>query len=227
MKGVLEEAVKRGAEATLVVSESRRTDVSFDFNRLKNVEDTESFGLSLQVIRDGKLGVSNSTRVGGEKELLEKALSVAEFGSSVSYRFPEPEPHANPRLFHPEVAGFELDDMISLGDELVGFIKSLDPAINGSAGISRNVTEKTIANTRGLSASWKKTSFFVSAGFQFVEGQNLLQSWDWDVSSSVRYDLERIKAKIKEDFRYHPPHPGVPRRPRRDEGDQSVQGPHR
>lgn len=200
MKAVLDEALKRGAEATLISSESRRTEVSFDFNRLKNVEDTESFGLSLQVIKDGKLGMANSTRAGGEEELLEKALSVAEFGSAVSYEFPAPEPHANPRMFYREVTQFQLDDMISLGEELVEFIKTLDPAINGSAGVSRNVIRKTIANTRGLLASWEKTGFFVSAGFQFVEGQNLLQSWDWDASCSVRYDLGRMKAKIKEDF---------------------------
>ncbi len=200
MRNLLEDAIARGTEATLVTTESKNTSVSFNSNRLKKIENTESFGLKLQVIKAGKLGVAGSTRAGGGKELLENALNVAEFGSAVSYTFPDPEPHADPKVFYQDVADIDIGRMISIGEELIDFIKLLDPSIQGSAGVSKSVTQRGISNTNGLDATLRKTSFIVSGGFQLVEGQNLLSSWDWDVSTNLEYDLARIKAKLKEDF---------------------------
>lgn len=88
MRKLLEEAVARGAEATLVTTESKNTSVSFEANRLKRIGSTESLSLEMQVIKAGKLGVASSTKPGTEMELLENALDVAEFGSEVSYRLP-------------------------------------------------------------------------------------------------------------------------------------------
>lgn len=200
MRRLLDDAISRGCEATLITSETKNSSVSFNFNRLKTIENTESLNMNLQVIKQGKLGVANSTRVGGKDELLENALDVAEYGSKVSYGFPAPLPHADPEVFHEDVQDLNVDQMISLGDELAGSIKSLDPSINGSVGIQKSVMQKGISNTHGLDAHLKKTAFVISAGFEFVEGQNMLSSWDWDVSTAMEYDLAKIKAKLKEDF---------------------------
>jgi len=43
----------------------------------------------MQVIKAGKLGIASSTKPGTEMQLLENALDVAQFGSDVSYSFPE------------------------------------------------------------------------------------------------------------------------------------------
>jgi PmbA protein len=59
---------------------------------------------------------------------------------------------------------------------------------------------KGISNTHGLDAHLKKTAFAILAGFEFVEGKNLLSSWDWDASTALEYDLAKIKMKLKEDF---------------------------
>jgi len=200
MRKLLEEAVARGAEATLVTTESKNTSVSFEANRLKRIGSTESLSLEMQVIKAGKLGVASSTKPGTEMELLENALDVAEFGSEVSYSFPEPEPPADPKVYDQAVADIDVDRMISIGEELIQFIKAFDPAIQGSANVSKTISRKSISNTRGLDAQLDKTVFTVSAGFQFVEGQNLLQSWDWNVSTGLDCDLEGIKATLKADF---------------------------
>ena len=84
MKSLLEEAVARGADATLVATESRNASVSFEANRLKRVGSTESLNLDMQVIKAGKLGIASSTKPGTEMQLLENALDVAQFGSDVS-----------------------------------------------------------------------------------------------------------------------------------------------
>ncbi len=200
MKKPLDNAVSRRLEATLIMSETKHTSVSFDFNRLKTIRNTESLNMNLQVIKGGKLGVANSTRADGEDEVLENAVNVAEYGSKVSYGFPQPEPHADPKVFHRDVQDLTVDEMISLGEELANFIKSLDPSINGSVGIQKSVAQETIGNTHGLDAHFRKTAFVISSGFQFVEGQNLLSSWDWDASTGMEYDLSKMKTKLKEDF---------------------------
>ncbi|NLS44195.1 MAG: TldD/PmbA family protein [Firmicutes bacterium] len=200
MKRLLGDAASKGLEATLITSETKTVSVSFDFNRLKTIKDTESLNMNLQVIKGNKLGVANSTRVGGEKELLENAMNVADFGPKINYKFPSPEPHANPEVFCQNVEDLTVDKMIALGEELMKFIKSLDPSINGSVEVEKNILRKDISNTHGLNARLLKTGFAISSGFQFVKGQNLLNAWDWDVSTAMEYNLERIQAKLKEDF---------------------------
>lgn len=200
MKRLLEEAVARGAEATLVTTESENTSVSFEANRLKRIGSTESLSLNMQVIKAGKLGVASSTKPGTEMKLLENALDVAEFGSEVNYSFPEPEPPVDPKVYDQAVEDIDVDRMISIGEELIQFIKTFDPAIQGSANVSKTISRKSISNTRGLYAQLDKTVFVVSAGFKFVEGQNLLQSWDWNASTGLDCDLEGMKATLKADF---------------------------
>ena len=200
MTRILENALERGAEATLIISESKDTSVSFDANRLKRIEDTESYAQNLQVIKDGKLGVAASTRVGGEEELLENAMNVAEFGPSVGYVFPNPERYGQPKVFDQRVADVPIDQMIAIGEELVDFMKSLDSSINGGAQVQKSVSQVGVKNTKGIDVYSKKTGFVIVAGFQFVEGQNLLSSWDWQVMTSLEYDLKALKDRLGEDF---------------------------
>jgi len=200
MTTILEDVIQRKAEATLIVYESKETSVTFDANRLKSIENTEAYGQDLQVIRDGKLGSAGSTQVGGEKELVDNAFSVAEFGSLVGYTFPGPETYAQPKVFDQRVSDVTVDEMIAIGEELVDFVKSLDSSINGAAQVQKGVSQVSVKNTKGVDVNSKKTVFAVTCGYQFVEGKNLLSSWDWQIMTSLQYDLESMKAKLKEDF---------------------------
>lgn len=200
MRKMLDEAVAKGAEAILTITDSKNTAVSFDSNRLKKIENTESYTQGLQVIKDEKLGVAASTRVGGEGELLEKAISVAEFGPTVSYTFPAPEPCPNPKMFDQRVADISIDEMIAIGEELVDAMRTLDSSINAGAQIQKSVLTAKMANTKGLGVDFAKTVFVITGGFQFVEGQNLLGSWDWQITTSLEYDLQALKDKLIEDF---------------------------
>lgn len=200
MTGILEDVIQREAEATLILHESRETSVTFDANRLKRIENTEAYKQDLQVIRDGKLGSAGSTRVGGEKELLDNAFSVAEFGPLVGYTFPGRETYAQPKVFDQRVADITVDEMIAVGEDIIDFVKSLDSSINGGAQVQKSVSEVSVKNTNGVDVNSKKTIFAVMAGYQFVEGKNMLSSWDWQIMTSLQYDLESMKAKLKEDF---------------------------
>ncbi len=200
MKRVMDNARQRGVQATLVTGEVDTTQVTYEFNRLKGIESTESLQHSLQVIKDGRLGIAGSTRPGGEEELLDKAIEVAQYGSVVGYEFPAPEPARTPKVYDEAVASFDVNDMIALGEELVSFMLTLDTSINGIAQIAKTVAKQRIGNTQGLDASLKKTTFTVVAGYQFTEGQNMLMSYDLDFATTLQYDAERIKGKLREDF---------------------------
>lgn len=90
--------------------------------------------------------------------------------------------------------------MITIGEELVNYMKTLDSSINAIAEIQWSVLTARFANTKGLDADVTKTMFIVVGEFQFVEGQNLLGSWDWEIMTELEYDLEPLKDKLREDF---------------------------
>ncbi|HHW19045.1 MAG TPA: TldD/PmbA family protein [Firmicutes bacterium] len=197
---IVEESKKRGIESCLVSQESRTTMLNFEFNRLKNIQDSEDVNHAVQVIRDGRLGLFTTTEVDPTADFLDRAIELSQFGPTVGYHFPDPEDPGAPLIFDPRVRDMSLDTMMTLGEELIDFAKSLDPAANGSARIIKIHTKKSVQNSRGLSSAWEKTEFTVVLAVDFVEGQNLLQVSDFSTSTHLEYDLEELKSQVKRDF---------------------------
>ncbi len=197
---VVNKASRSGIESTLTVTESSETAVIFAFNRLKSIQNSESLSSTLQVIKDGRLGMSTTTSDERDDELLEKAIAVSTYGSPVSYKLPDPEPHANPIMYHKEVDDLTLDKMIRLGEGLSVFLNGLHPDVNGSVQIKKSIARHTIRNTRGLNDSWKNTGFSISIGADLVEGKNLLSVLDIHLSVGLSLDLESMKDQIRSAF---------------------------
>ena len=69
----------QGAQASLGQSES--TAVSFENDKLKSVKSSQSTGMSVKVIVDGKIGTSHTTDVDDVDGVVARALEAAEFGN--------------------------------------------------------------------------------------------------------------------------------------------------
>lgn len=197
---IISQSLKKGLEACLITRWSESTEVSFRFNRLRNIANTENVSHTLQVIKDGKTGVLNIAGFEPAQEHLDKVVELSEFGSPVNYSFPQPEQPPNPEMYHQDVVDLGLDTMIDRGSELVEFLRALDPAINASCSIAKSHYKKAIHNTKGLSASWSKTVVETVVGVELAQGQNLISIYDWYVSTGLDCNLDQMKAGIERNF---------------------------
>jgi PmbA protein len=197
---MLQEYNSQGIELTLNQVRSRSLQLDYTFNRLKSVRDTESLTLAAQVISNGRLGISTTTKEGTTADLIEKAKLLSQYGSPVKYRFPEPKEHGNPVIFHQEVEALSLEEMIDLGDELAHFVASLHDDVNGEITLRRTTAKTSISNSRGLNSSWPETIFQILVGLSFVEGKNLLNVYTSHSSTRLDFQKEVLKEEIRESF---------------------------
>ncbi len=196
----LKYARESGAGATLTFRESQKIEINFEFNRLKGIQNTESLQFTAQAIKGGKLGVAVSTKAGGEKEVLDRAIRLCEYGAPANYVFPDPEPSEKPAVYSEEVASLGLKEMLRVGEDLSAFLKSLHPDVNGSVTVSKAVFRDGIANTNGLEATWDRTVLLLMAISSLVDGQNLVDLWDYHVSTVLNWDVEAMKEEIRSRF---------------------------
>ncbi|NLA60546.1 MAG: TldD/PmbA family protein [Firmicutes bacterium] len=164
------------------------------------MQNTESLQFTAQAIKGGKLGVAVSTKAGGEKEVLDRAIRLCEYGAPANYVFPDPEPSEKPAVYSEEVASLGLKEMLRVGEDLSAFLKSLHPDVNGSVTVSKAVFREGIANTNGLEATWDRTVLLLMAISSLVDGQNLVDLWDYHVSTVLNWDVEAMKEEIRSRF---------------------------
>jgi PmbA protein len=200
MRKALNQAASAGADATLTFQESRKVELSFEFNRLKGIQNTESLSLTAQAIKDGRLGVAFSTKAGEEADLLQRAIRLSEYGAPAPYSFPAPAPSTKPAVYSEGVASLRLEEMLEVGEDLSGFLRTLHPDVNGSVTVAKVTSREGIANTKGLEASWDKTILSVTAAAELVEGQNMVHLWDFQVGTDLQWEVERMKREIQARF---------------------------
>lgn len=197
---IIEAAARLGLEATINTQETESVEAWFEFNRLKSIQNVETVSTTLQVIRDGRLGVASSTSPEAGDDLLQRAIALSAYGSPVSYRLPDVEKPAELTQYSEDTATLPLESMLAIGEELTGFMKSLHPDANGSSQVYKATSRYSIANTRGLSAQWRRSHFNLDVGLNLAEGQNMVQVGDWVVSPAPGVDLPALKERIKRDF---------------------------
>lgn len=189
-----------GVDATITLDEARKVELNFEFNRLKSIQNTESLSYTAQAIKGNKLGIARSTRPGDAASTLDRAIRLTEYGAPVEYGFPEPAPAARPNVYSEDLAALSLERMIETGSDLARFLKALHPDINGSVTIGRSVVKESVANTKGLDASWEKTILVFGASANLVEGQNLVSIYEYCASTGLDLDLETLKERLGRKF---------------------------
>ena len=197
----LMEKIKRlNCHGTLVRRNSVTTKVVFEFNRLKNIQNSQTNTMSLQILKDSRLGNSTTTRGDDYEYLLNSALATADFGSKVNYELPEPMKPANPIMRDEKVKSLDFTEMIETGEDLVKFAASLDPSVNGTSWVKKVVTQKAVTNTKGLNSSWEKTSYVLFVAAELTETQSFLDVYEYDMSIDTTVNPDSMKTSLKKAF---------------------------
>ena len=74
---------------------SRSTPVSFEANRLKSVDDRDSNGVALRIIKNGRIGFSSTTNMADMNGLVARAVEILPFGAKASMEFPPANQYAD------------------------------------------------------------------------------------------------------------------------------------
>lgn len=169
MEKIFELAQKKADQAELFFLRQRKKPVTFELANLERVHQQDTIGIALRVIKNGLLGFAGTTAV-DDLEVVDRALSLAEFGEKVTYSFPGPQQALPLNLVDPTVSSIEIADLsqdaINTYQRLAGF----DSAIPCDVTATAYEYDIAIKNTNGFDDSYKKTAFYSSVYTRSPQG---------------------------------------------------------
>jgi PmbA protein len=198
---IVERAMRQAHSAQVFLSRVEKSDVNFENDRLKSAESSQRTNIQLKVIKDGKLGISQTTDPNDVDGVVRRALEAVEFGSPVHFELPVNSPLPQVKIYDPALLPLSKPEMIQLGQGMMEMIKSFNPEILASAGLGKSISNDEFANSAGASYSAEHTNFYAGAGGQWVRGTDILFA-EYNLAQKKRQlDTEDIAARAIEYFR--------------------------
>jgi len=171
---LIEKAMTRaqGAQASLGRSESEN--ISFENDRLKSAESSQSTSMSVKVVVNGKIGSSHTTDIHDIDGVVDRALEAAEFGSPAHFEFPGPRKGPEVKVYDNAVQAVTKAEMVRIGEEMMGLVKGYNTDILVNAGVHKGVGMMEFANSAGIAYTTQSTSFAVEVEGQLIRGTDIL-----------------------------------------------------
>lgn len=169
----------------LFESEGRDLSVSFENDRLNEINQSESSGVSVRAVKEGKIGFSYSSKIEDIDQVCESAVRMAPFGKPHDYDFASPV-KAEGKLDYDESCGkLDVDKLVNLGNEVKKIIKDIAPDAMMGASFSGAVGKSRIANSKGQDCTQRGSAFsyFVSASIS--EEGNFVNVYDYEHKPSM------------------------------------------
>lgn len=193
---LLEQAKKKGESAEVFYLSRYREPIVFEANKLKTLELQETSGVSLRLIKNGRIGFSSTNVIHEPNTLIENAIETAPFGPIPMFEFP------NFRVFNPvqtndpATKSFPIARMIDLGQDLVEKIRELNPEVLCDCEISKNVTTIIIANTNGGFATYTTSVFAISINGTLIDGTDMFFVGDYTLGCKPIENTDELVSSV-------------------------------
>jgi PmbA protein len=150
-------------QAEVYSRDVRRNGVRFDDGKLHDVQTTLQSGVSLRIVKDGKLGFAYTRNLVDREELLENALASLAGGVAADYELPRTEGLPELPTYDPAVEEITSASMV---EELTRIADSLRARADGEIRLAAEtgVTEVRLANSHGTDLSARTGGFVVGGG---------------------------------------------------------------
>ena len=186
---VLEEARAAGAqEADAIWEESESLSLDAFEGKVQNLERSDSAGLGLRALVDGKPGYSFTERLAPEavRRCARDAVALARFTDPIGLHLPElatvagTPPSADLGLWNPAVEGFDPEAMLDSCLAAETRARETDPRVVNipHLGASRSTGRTLLANSKGFLGERRSGS--ASFGIGVVSRQDGIDKMGWD-----------------------------------------------
>lgn len=196
MEQILSLAKKRAQQAEVFLVTVESTPVTFEANRLKQLDTRQSRSIALRIIRNGRTGFSTTTRLDANASLIDRAVAVSEFGAPAKFSLPALETYPQVAIYDAEVEAFAIEKMIRIGESLISKIVAHTPDIQCEAMINKSVLSVEIINSQGCRARFSRSSFGISLEGTLIHGTDMLFVGDRESSCSLIQDIGKLADTV-------------------------------
>jgi PmbA protein len=193
---ILSEARKIAEQAEVFQVFSRITPVSFEANRLKEIQAKESTINALRLIKGGKVGFAQANGFIQPKKLVEMAEETCQFGTPARFSFPSPKSYPKIDVFDSHVEKVDIENMVQLGEQLIATVIQHAPSILCEAMVTKGTIAVNIINSEGGNAVYSKSFFNVSLEGVLIKNEDMLFVGDSLSSCHPIVDTKPIAEEV-------------------------------
>lgn len=196
---LIEAAMKRAQGAQVSLGQGDSTNVSFENDKLKSIRSSQSTGMSVKIMVDGKISSSHTTDIDDVDGVVARALEAVEFGSPAHFTFPGPQEGPDVKVYDDGVLHVSKGKMVHIGEEMVTLVKEYNPDILVSAEVSKAVGKGQFANSAGTEHTTEATSFAVWVNGQLIRGTDILwagHGFGWKKREIDHVDIARKAIEL-------------------------------
>jgi PmbA protein len=192
MEPILERARQAAAEAEVFQVSSEEIRVSFEANRLKHLQTSQSTNVALRIIKDGRIGYATTTGTGDAAGLVADALETAVFGAEARFRMPARVDYPPVAIFDAAVAAVSAKEMVDLGKDMVAAVTGHTPGIMCDAAVTRGLISMRLINSRGGEASYRKSFFSLDIEGNLISEADMLFVGESESSCRPLSDTKKV-----------------------------------
>jgi PmbA protein len=196
MEELLKLARQQAAAAEVYQITAEETPVHFQANHLKAIESKQSAGISLRIIKDGRLGYAAASGAFDRRKLVETAVETSQFGLPAKFDFPSAASFSTVSIVDPAVDTVTMDEMIELGQKMIDPLLRSTPGLICDAGVSKETLTVRLLNSRGGRAEYSKTVFGLGVGGTLIRDTDMLFVGEGQESCHPLRDTDAVTAIV-------------------------------
>ncbi|MFQ5826464.1 MAG: PmbA/TldA family metallopeptidase, partial [Dehalococcoidia bacterium] len=174
LEEILSLARREAEEAEVFQASREETPVTFEANRLKQLQTRQSRSLALRIIRKGRLGFAAARGEVDGQALVSRAVEVSEFGARACFELPTTMESPSVEVFDPQVQDVTTEAMVELGQSLIDRVRQHTPELLCEAAVTRAVTSVRLLNSRGGEVGYKRSLFSLGLEGTLIRGTDML-----------------------------------------------------
>ncbi len=182
LEKLLELALKSGAShAEVYHSESVSYPVTFEANRLKQLETAQSEGTALRLWKKGSPGLAVGYGEIAPEILVEKALSLTKINPPEEIQIAENKTYN----YASESENIAVEKLIEIGQETIEKLRENYPEVICSAELEWEKETTTLINSQGLKCQLKNAGISYFLGVELVRGEDFLGIYDGEFQRNI------------------------------------------
>lgn len=172
-------------EFELFESEEQKLSISFENDRLNEINQGESSGISIRAVKEGKIGFSYSSKREDIDQVCAAAVRMAPFGKPHNYDFAKPAKATGELDYDDRCGSLDVEKLVSIGNDVKKIIKDVAPDAMMGASFRGGIGTSRIANSAGQDCTERGSyfSYFVSASLS--EEGNFITVYDYEYKPGI------------------------------------------
>jgi PmbA protein len=194
MEEILRKLVSHNIKGDVVFRKGLSTSVTFEANKLKSIETSESSGIGLRVIVDGKIGYSSQSGTYDVDWLFDKAIATTNVETNL--RLPN-QLNKSESFSDKGLKSISTEGLARIGKEMIERIISKYPDVLCNLEFSKDTGEVVIKNTEGIDCKREKSILSMIVSVNRIKGTDMLEVYEEAVVKEMnKLSNERIISKL-------------------------------